>query len=66
MTRAEKIKEFVKLRWDAELSDQIIDETEFTFRGCDGFECPEECRHEEAAPDCHKCKYYDFWEQEDK
>lgn len=65
MTRADKIKAYVKERYGVELNDQIIDETEFTFRGCDGFECPEECRHEEEAPDCDKCKYYEFWDQED-
>ncbi len=66
MTRADKIKEYVKERYGVELSDQIIDETVFTFRGCDGFECPEECRHEEEAPECDKCKYNEFWEQEDR
>lgn len=70
MTRADKIMEYVKERYGVELSYKVIDETSFTFRGCDGFECPESCIYEEAGwehvPDCSKCKYDEFWEQEDK
>lgn len=64
MTRADKIKEYIKINYDAEINDKILEETQFCFQGCDGFECPPECMHEEEAPDCDMCKYNNFWEQE--
>lgn len=66
MTRADKIKEYVKERYGVEINETSLEQTIFRFQGCDGFECPEECMHEDfTPPDCDKCKYYEFWDQED-
>lgn len=66
MTRADKIKEYVKERYGVEINETSLEQTEFRFTECDGFECPPECMHEVEAPECEKCKYWGFWEQEDK
>lgn len=66
MTRADKIKAYVKERYGVEINETSLEQTEFRFQGCDGFECPPECfADEESAPECDKCKYNNFWEQED-
>ena len=65
MTRADKIKEYVKERYGVNLNNDIMEMTAFRFEGCDGFMCPPECVHERGASDCNKCRYKDFWEQED-
>lgn len=65
MTRADKIKEYIKERYGVEINETILEQMKFRFQGCDGFECPPECMHKKEAPDCYKCKYYHFWEQED-
>lgn len=61
MTRADKIKEYVKERYGVELNQREIEDNNFTFRGCDGFDCPMDC----AGHRCSKCPYKNFWEQED-
>lgn len=66
MTRADKIKEYVKKRYGVEINETSLEQTKFRFKECDGFECPPECMHDVEAPDCDKCKYNEFWEQEDK
>lgn len=66
MTRADKIKEYVKERYGVELNEKLLEETEFRFKDCDGFPCPPECIGKDFAPVCYKCKYNNFWEQEDK
>lgn len=70
MTRADKIKAYVKERYGVEINETALEQTEFRFKGCDGFECPPECMHPDCgsdyAPECEKCKYWGFWEQEDK
>ena len=67
MTRADKIKAYIKERYGVEINETSLEQTEFRFQGCDGFECPPECMHEDCSPpECDKCKYNDFWEQEDK
>lgn len=65
MTRAEKVKEYIFNRYGVKINEDTLWQTEFRFQECDGFECPAECMHEEEAPDCDKCRYYNFWEQED-
>ena len=62
MTRAEFIKEAVKQLWGVPLDEPILDRDKFSFKGCDGIECPETAKP--SIDDCIKCPYRDFWEKE--
>lgn len=62
MTRLECLKQFIKTKWNVEISEQQLLMNKFEFNSCDGIECPAAEEGETAFDLCDRCKYLGFWE----